>query len=139
LHGTEDDLGLRFTPAGQLTYSLNTSRVSVSFVPDVASCFFRMWPRPLDAIQQDADGFASAATEAAEVTVRNSSCRALFLSLLTAGQAYQQAVLDLVRPETNRYTDIAALFQAFGGGQSNRLIYLKAEDECQAATTTSAC
>jgi len=81
----------------------------------------------LHAIQQDADGLraASAATEAAEVTLNLTkqqlqSGYTTDLVLLTAEQGYQQAVLNLVQAETNRYTDTAALFQALGGGWWNR-------------------
>jgi NodT family efflux transporter outer membrane factor (OMF) lipoprotein len=81
----------------------------------------------LHAIQQDADSLkaASAATEAAEVTLNLTKQQlqggyTTDLALLTAEQAYQQAVLNLVQAETNRYTDTAALFQALGGGWWNR-------------------
>jgi NodT family efflux transporter outer membrane factor (OMF) lipoprotein len=81
----------------------------------------------LHAIQQDADGLkaAFAATEAAEVTLNLTkqqlqSGYTTDLVLLTAEQAYQQAVLNLVQAQTNRYTDTAALFQALGGGWWNR-------------------
>jgi NodT family efflux transporter outer membrane factor (OMF) lipoprotein len=81
----------------------------------------------LHAIQQDADSLkaASAATEAAEVTLNLTkqqlqSGYTTDLVLLTAEQAYQQAVLNLVQAQTNRYTDTAALFQALGGGWWNR-------------------
>jgi len=81
----------------------------------------------LHAIQQDADSLkaASAATKAAEVTLNLTkqqlqSGYTTDLALLTAEQAYQQAVLNLVQAQTNRYTDTAALFQALGGGWWNR-------------------
>jgi NodT family efflux transporter outer membrane factor (OMF) lipoprotein len=81
----------------------------------------------LHAIQQDADSLkaASAATEAAEVTFNLTkqqleSGYTTDLALLTAEQAYQQAVLNLVQAQTNRYMDTAALFQALGGGWWNR-------------------
>src|ERR1017187_3523295 len=81
----------------------------------------------LHAIQQDADSLkaASAATEAAEVMLNLTKQQlqggyTTDLALLTAEQAYQQAVLNLVQAQTNRYTDTAALFQALGGGWWNR-------------------
>jgi NodT family efflux transporter outer membrane factor (OMF) lipoprotein len=81
----------------------------------------------LHAIQRDADSLkaASAATEAAEVTLNLTKQQlqggyTTDLALLTAEQAYQQAVLNLVQAQTNRYTDTAALFQALGGGWWNR-------------------
>ena len=43
-----------------------------------------------------------------------------FILLLTAEQAYQQAVLNLVQVKANRLADTAALFQALGGGWWNR-------------------
>ena len=42
------------------------------------------------------------------------------LELLNAEQAWQQARINLVQAEANRYTDTAALFQALGGGWWNR-------------------
>jgi len=38
------------------------------------------------------------------------------LALLNAGQTYQQAVINLVQAQVNRFADTAALFQALGGG-----------------------
>jgi outer membrane protein TolC len=43
-----------------------------------------------------------------------------YLSLLSAEQTYQQAVINLVLAQANRYADTAALFQALGGGWWNR-------------------
>ena len=43
-----------------------------------------------------------------------------FILLLTAEQAYQQAVLNLVQVRAARLADTAALFQALGGGWWNR-------------------
>ena len=81
----------------------------------------------LHAIQQDADGLkaASAATNAAAVTLDLTKKQleggyANYLALLTAEQGYQQAVLNLVQAQSNRYADTAALFQALGGGWWNR-------------------
>jgi len=45
---------------------------------------------------------------------------ASFLALLNAEQAYQQAVVNRVQAQANRYADTAALFQALGGGWWNR-------------------
>lgn len=42
------------------------------------------------------------------------------LVLLTAQQAYFQASLNLVQAQAGRYADTVALFQALGGGWSNR-------------------
>jgi NodT family efflux transporter outer membrane factor (OMF) lipoprotein len=43
-----------------------------------------------------------------------------YLQLLNAEQAYQQAVVNRVQAQANRYADTAALFQALGGGWWNR-------------------
>jgi len=81
----------------------------------------------LHALEQDANALtaAAAAADAAKVTfdltrqqmqVGYASNRAL----LNAEQAYQQAVINLVQAQANRYADTAALFQALGGGWWNR-------------------
>jgi outer membrane protein TolC len=48
-----------------------------------------------------------------------------YLALLSAEQAYQQARINLVQAQSNRYADTAALFQALGGGWWNRRDILK--------------
>jgi len=42
------------------------------------------------------------------------------LVLLTAEQAYQQALLNLIQTKVNRLSDTVALFQSLGGGWWNR-------------------
>jgi outer membrane protein TolC len=42
-----------------------------------------------------------------------------YLTLLSAEQTYQQAVLALVQAQANRCADTAALFQSLGGGWWN--------------------
>ena len=42
------------------------------------------------------------------------------LALLSAEQAYQQARINLMQAQANRYADTAALFQALGGGWWHR-------------------
>ena len=81
----------------------------------------------LNALQQDADGLstASAAERAAKVSLDLSQKQfeagyAGYLSLLTAEQTYEDALINLVQAEANRYTDTAALFQALGGGWWHR-------------------
>jgi NodT family efflux transporter outer membrane factor (OMF) lipoprotein len=81
----------------------------------------------LNALQQDADALkaAAAAKDAAAVTLDLSkkqyqSGYANYLALLSAEQAYQQAVMNLVQAQANRYSDSAALLQALGGGWWNR-------------------
>jgi len=81
----------------------------------------------LNALQQDADALKAAAEarDAAAVTLDLSkkqyqSGYANYLALLSAEQAYQQAVINLVQAQASRYADTAALFQALGGGWWNR-------------------
>lgn len=42
-----------------------------------------------------------------------------YLSVLTAEQVYQQAMVNLIQAQANRYSDTAALFLALGGGWWN--------------------
>jgi len=81
----------------------------------------------LHALQQDADGLkaAVASRDAAKVTLDLTTRQmqvgyANYLALLSAEQAYQQALINLVQAQANRYADTAALFQALGGGWWNR-------------------
>ena len=81
----------------------------------------------LNALQQDADGLttASAAADAAKISLDLSQKQfeagyANYILLLTAEQTYQQAVINLVQAQANRYADTAALFQALGGGWWHR-------------------
>jgi NodT family efflux transporter outer membrane factor (OMF) lipoprotein len=81
----------------------------------------------LNALQQDADALkaAAAAKDAASVTLdltkkQLAAGYANYLALLSAEQAYQQALINLVQAQSNRYADTAALFQALGGGWWNR-------------------
>jgi NodT family efflux transporter outer membrane factor (OMF) lipoprotein len=77
----------------------------------------------LTALEQDADALkaAAAAADAAKVTLDLAQQQfqdgyAGFLALLSAEQTYQQARINLVQAQANRYADTAALFQALGGG-----------------------
>ncbi len=45
---------------------------------------------------------------------------ASYLALLSAEQTYDQAVINTVQAQANRYADTAALFEALGGGWWNR-------------------
>jgi NodT family efflux transporter outer membrane factor (OMF) lipoprotein len=81
----------------------------------------------LNALQQDADALktAAAAKEAAAVALdltkkQYQTGYVNYLGLLNAEQSYQQALLNLVQAQANRYADTAALFQALGGGWWNR-------------------
>jgi NodT family efflux transporter outer membrane factor (OMF) lipoprotein len=81
----------------------------------------------LNALRQDADALkaAAAAKDAAAVTLDLAKKQfqagyVNYLGLLNAEQAYQQAVINFVQAQANRYADTAALFQALGGGWWNR-------------------
>ncbi len=81
----------------------------------------------LTALEQDAEGLktAAAAADAAKVTLELSQRQwrdgyANYLVLLNAEQGYQQARINLVQAQADRYADTAALFQALGGGWWHR-------------------
>lgn len=80
-----------------------------------------------NALQQDANGLNAAATawNAAKVTLdlaqnQFQSGYTGYPSLLNAEQTYQQASINLVQAQANRFADTVALFQALGGGWWNR-------------------
>ena len=77
----------------------------------------------LVALEQDADGLKAAADAANATTAALQVAQqqehvgyAGYLALLSAEQADQQAQINLVQAEANRYLDTVALFQALGGG-----------------------
>lgn len=81
----------------------------------------------LNALAQDGNALqaAAAAERAAKTTfdltqmqLRNGYVN--YLSLLSAEQAYQQAVIASAQAQANRYADTAALFLALGGGWWHR-------------------
>ncbi|SPE54275.1 Efflux transporter, outer membrane factor lipoprotein, NodT family [Verrucomicrobia bacterium] len=81
----------------------------------------------LHALQQDADSLKAAAVarDAANAALdlarkQFQSGYAGYFSLLSTEQSYQQALMNLVQAQANRYADTAALFQALGGGWWNR-------------------
>jgi NodT family efflux transporter outer membrane factor (OMF) lipoprotein len=81
----------------------------------------------LHALDQDDDALkaAAAARDAAKTTLDLTSKQlqvgyVSYLNLLSAEQSYQQALINLVQAQANRYADTAALFQALGGGWWNR-------------------
>ncbi|HXY52633.1 MAG TPA: efflux transporter outer membrane subunit [Terriglobales bacterium] len=81
----------------------------------------------LHALEQDADAVksAAAARDAAKVTLDLTTRQmqvgyVSYLTLLSAEQTYQQALINLVQAQSSRYADTAALFQALGGGWWNR-------------------
>ena len=86
----------------------------------------------LAALEEDADGLqaAAAARDAAKVTLDLSMQQwrtgyASYLALLSAEQAYNQAVINFVQAQANRFADTAALFEALGGGWWNRADFTK--------------
>jgi NodT family efflux transporter outer membrane factor (OMF) lipoprotein len=81
----------------------------------------------LNALQQDGDALKSAATaaNATKVTFDLSKQKiqtgsATPSDLLNAEQTCQQAELNLIQAQANRYADTAALFQSLGGGWWHR-------------------
>jgi NodT family efflux transporter outer membrane factor (OMF) lipoprotein len=81
----------------------------------------------LHALESDADGLKAA--DRAERAARRSLDLATtqyqigyanYLALLNAEQTYDQAVINTVQAQANRYADTAALFEALGGGWWNR-------------------
>jgi outer membrane protein TolC len=81
----------------------------------------------LNALEQDANALqaTAAAAEAAKKTLDLSQQQwkvgyGGYLAMLNAEQTYQQARINLVQAQANRFSDTAALFQALGGGWWNR-------------------
>jgi NodT family efflux transporter outer membrane factor (OMF) lipoprotein len=88
----------------------------------------------LAALEHDAESLkaAASAADAAKVTLDLSQRQwkdgyASYLSLLSAEQAYQQARINLIQAQANRYADTAALFQALGGGWWHRADLTRAD------------
>jgi outer membrane protein TolC len=81
----------------------------------------------LRALQSDADAVAAnlaaekAAAESLAIARRQIELGDVsYLFLLTAQQAYQQALIARIQAQGNRLADTAALYQALGGGWWNR-------------------
>jgi NodT family efflux transporter outer membrane factor (OMF) lipoprotein len=81
----------------------------------------------LHALMSDADALSAAldAELAAKKTLDLTNAQMKsgyvnYLALLSAEQAYQQALLTLVQAQATRFGDTAALFEALGGGWWNR-------------------
>ena len=81
----------------------------------------------LTALEQDAEALKAAATaaDAAKVTLDLAQRQwhagyASYLALLSAEQLDQQARINLVQAQANRFSDTAALYQALGGGWWHR-------------------
>ena len=90
----------------------------------------------LTALQQDAEGLKAAvnAADDAQETLDLSQRQwhdgyISYLALLSAEQAQQQARINLVQAQANRYADTAALFQALGGGWWHREDLTKDKNE----------
>jgi len=80
----------------------------------------------LHELQSDAELLSAAsATETAALRSLNIARRQLelgqiqYLGLLTAQQAYEQALITRIQAQASRFADTAALFQALGGGWWN--------------------
>ncbi len=93
----------------------------------------------LHAIQSDADAlkaaaaFQQAAKRSLDLAQKQFEVGYInYLSLLSAEQAYHQAVINLVQAKANRFADTAALFMALGGGWWN------GPDDTSAPTTSEA-
>lgn len=81
----------------------------------------------LVALERDAETLkaTAAATDAAKASLDLSRLQykdgyVAYLAVLNADQAYNQARLNLIQAEADRFTDTAALFQALGGGWWHR-------------------
>ncbi len=81
----------------------------------------------LQALESDADALKAAdrAERAAKhsldlATRQYQTGYANYLALLSAEQTYDQAVINTIQAQANRYADTAALFEALGGGWWNR-------------------
>jgi len=90
----------------------------------------------LTALEQDAEGLkaAAAAADDAQETLDLSQHQwkdgyISYVALLSAEQAYQQARINLVQAQANRFADTAALFQALGGGWWHRADLTKDKNE----------
>jgi NodT family efflux transporter outer membrane factor (OMF) lipoprotein len=79
------------------------------------------------ALHNDADALTAsrraelAASESLDIARRQLQLGAIgYLGLLNAEQTYQQAVINLLQTQANRYLDTVGLFQSLGGGWWNR-------------------
>ena len=101
----------------------------------------------LHAIQSDADALSAnveseqAAKKVLTITQKQHQLGYVnALTLLTAEETYQQALVALLQARTNRYGDTAALYQALGGGWWNRSenVSITTNEQMQAKNKTSA-
>jgi NodT family efflux transporter outer membrane factor (OMF) lipoprotein len=117
--------------AGQL---LHKKRAAVAAFDQAAAQYrstvikaFQNVADTLHALQSDADALRSQATAeqtaAASLELAQDQYRLgaiAYLTLADAQRTYQQARINLVQAQANRYADTAALFQALGGGWWHR-------------------
>jgi NodT family efflux transporter outer membrane factor (OMF) lipoprotein len=96
----------------------------------------------LHALESDADALKAAAAaehtakHAFDLTTRQHQlgyCN--YLTLLSAEEAYDQAVIATVQAQATRYADTAALFEALGGGWWNRAELAATQPSTQAQMT----
>jgi outer membrane protein TolC len=80
----------------------------------------------LQALQHDSDGYLAHSASLDAARDNRDLARALFqqgkvseLVVLTAEQQYQNATLSQVQADVQRFTDVATLFHALGGGWWN--------------------
>jgi len=73
-----------------------------------------------DALKANRDAERSAERSLAYARKAQELGSVSYLALLNAEQAYQQAVVNRIQAQANRFVDTAALFQALGGGWWNR-------------------
>ena len=74
-----------------------------------------------DQSHQAAVAFEQASKRTLDITLKQQELGAVsYLALLSARQAYQQALITRVQSQASRFADTAALFQALGGGWWNR-------------------
>src|SRR5215831_15123921 len=90
----------------------------------------------LYALRSDAEtlkaavGAERAARRTLDITLKQQELGAVtYLALLSARQAYQQALIARVQAQASRLADTAALFQALGGGWWNRPPEARATDQ----------
>ncbi|MDE3066047.1 MAG: efflux transporter outer membrane subunit [Verrucomicrobiota bacterium] len=90
----------------------------------------------LNALEQDANALKAAANAAAAAKVTLNLTRrqtqagySSDLALLNAEQTYQQARINLIQAQANRFADTAALFEALGGGWWQRTDLTKDKHE----------
>jgi outer membrane protein TolC len=92
----------------------------------------------LYALQADAESLHAAvlaeraAKRTLDLTVKQQQLGYVnYLTLLSAQQAYQQALITRVQAQASRFADTAALFLALGGGWWNRLEDMAAQPTAQ--------